>query len=236
MRILIYQKNKSKDYLIKINNLIEKIQNYKNIHVDFLSNEIKEMEYYLLVRRYSLLLIDYQSFLELDRNSLENYGFFTTILIIEDRNLSITESKELYESNVNGILNINNQLFFQEIFADKQFQLSNIIQFVNFKIDMNDKKVYIDNVLLKDIKGKMYEIFVFLIKNNGLTFTKEEIMNFIFDEPEYANENSIDTYLSVLKTIINKNSDRIKMNVVNKEGYNISISSNYKKKEIIYEI
>jgi len=238
LRLLVYQKYLNNNLFIekqnKILQLLKKIENYENIHVDIVKNDIKEVEYFLLIRKYTIFITD-KSFLKLSKKSLDIYSFFTTIIII-DENLTIEEEKELYKSGVHQIIDIKDELFYEKILSIKSFDISNILQFVNFKINMSSKKVYINNIQIREIKGKIYDIFIFLIINNTITFSKNEIINFVFEEPEYANENSVDTYLSTLKKIINEYSDRIKMNVINKEGYNISIISNYKKKDIIYEI
>lgn len=229
MRILIYHEalfneNHKNHKLLK--KIIIKLKENKRIHIEDIEN-FEEFETAFLTRSYSLI-ISSKKYLKVSlKNHITNV-FFTSIIIL-DENISPNIKEQLYNKKTNYIFELdkeNENELLTKIFSIKILDQEKYIQFFNFLIDLKEKKVYINKIPNTEIRGKMFDIFVFLIYHQGITFSKEEIINAVYEEPEEVNENSVDTYLSTLKKNINSITDKFKMNVINKEGYNISLISN----------
>lgn len=232
MRILVYHEalfnKKHKNYSL-LKGIIDKLKTNKRMHIDEIQ-DFDTFETSIITRNYSLIITS-NSFLKVNLKNYITNIFYTSVVIFEE-NLNISIKEKLYNKKVNYIFELDkyseNEII-MKFFSIKVLDQEKYFQFYNFNIDLDNKKIYIDKNLNTEIKGKMFDIFVFLILNQGITFSKEEIINAIYEEPLFVNENSIDTYLSTLKKIINSLTDKFKMNVVNKEGYNIILNTLKKK-------
>lgn len=229
MRILIYHEalyDKNHKYNDILEETLKRIKTLKRVYIEEIEN-FDEFETAILTRSYSFIITS-KIYNKLNINKYINNLFFTSVMVL-DENLKDFEKKNLYEEKkINYLIELNKyskEEVLHKIFGIKLLSQAKIFQFFEFAINVEEKKIYINKELNKDIRGKMFDIFLFLVLNNGVTYSKEEIINAVFEEPEKINESSVDTYLSTLKTHVNNLTDRFKMNVINKEGYNISLNT-----------
>lgn len=225
MRVLIHHRffnNGNYKEKHKLENIFLNLKKQVNLYIDNYS-DFDTFQAALQTRSYSIIICD-KNYLKVNTKYID---FFSTIIIIEE-NLTKLEKKDLYYKKVNNIIetdNISKEEIEDIFFNIKTIQLSTIKQLYNLKIDLNKKTVEINKEEEKNIRGKMFDIFIFLLFNLEITFSKEEIINAVFEDPITVNENSIDTYLSTLKKIVNAKTNKFKMNVINKEGYNICLNN-----------
>lgn len=78
------------------------------------------------------------------------------------------------------------------------------ISLCNLKFDEENRVFYLDEKPL-DLTAKEYNLLALFIKRPGKVFTKQEIYEFLWDEPYYNDDNTIMVHISKLRDKIEKN-------------------------------
>lgn len=73
----------------------------------------------------------------------------------------------------------------------------------NLKFDEENRVFYLDEKPL-DLTSKEYNLLALFIKRPGKVFTKQEIYEFLWDEPYYNDDNTIMVHISKLRDKIEK--------------------------------
>lgn len=84
---------------------------------------------------------------------------------------------------------------------------------------MENRRFYLNNELL-ELTAKEYNLLALFMKRPGKVFTKQEIYEFLWEEPYYNDDNTIMVHISKLREKIEDNPrDPKKINTVRGIGY-----------------
>lgn len=183
-----YLKRDYEVYITKKENEVFNILNQTNIH--------------LIICNYFTLKVDMEQFIK-NINSINDR---TLILVISDK-LSDIDKREVLRSKIDDYmekpLDLNELSFRIEHLLKVQFsQYQRLIEIDNLKINCDTKTVIYKNIKL-DFFDKEFQILYHLLSYPNKIFTKRELVDLVCDTNENINEDTIRTYVSLLRKKIN---------------------------------
>ena len=126
------------------------------------------------------------------------------IIIITSRN---TEIDELLSINY-GADDFITKPFNKEILLARINRLlnkkieNNIIKYKNIKLDISKSIIIKDNTIIDLTKNEL-KIFHYLIKNIGKIISRDELMNYLWDNYEFVDDNTLTVNINRLRSKLN---------------------------------
>jgi len=81
--------------------------------------------------------------------------------------------------------------------------------FEGIVIDINARKVTVDDNII-EFTLKEYEILTYLIKNNGIALTREQILNAVWGYEYFGIDRTVDTHIKLIRNKLGKYKEHIK--------------------------
>ena len=74
-----------------------------------------------------------------------------------------------------------------------------LLKFEGLEIDMQGRNVYVDGEKL-DLTPKEYELFFYLVKNNGIALSREKLLSDVWGFDFYGDDRTVDTHIKMLRS------------------------------------
>ena len=206
---------------IDIDESISKIisENFRYIVDD--SYDIDDSSNFLRFRNYDLIILEY------DLNYNKTKKFITKIskelkvpLIIlssvSDKNLEIDFLKA-------GADDFIKEPFDEDIIAARverklRRTINDMIKIGNLEIDIGEEKASFKDETI-EIKGKPFDILVYLAKHKNQVISKDRLLNAIWEEPEFITPNVVETSINAIRQKLDKNLGIKCIETIRRRGY-----------------
>lgn len=99
---------------------------------------------------------------------------------------------------------------------------SEILEFDNLKIDMNSFVVWLDGQLI-DLKPKEIRLLYFLMKNRNIVFTREQILESVWDNAYDADTRTVDVHIKNLRQKLKSTQSAWTISTVWGIGYKLEV-------------
>jgi DNA-binding response OmpR family regulator len=90
--------------------------------------------------------------------------------------------------------------------AESVAQIAPVLEGAGLKVDRDARRAYRDDVEL-DLTTKEFDLLALLMSKPGVTFTREQIMNAVWDEHWWGSTRTLDTHVSTLRRKIGDDTD-----------------------------
>lgn len=97
------------------------------------------------------------------------------------------------------------------------------IEIGKLTIDINRKKIEYDDKIVS-LNGKTFDILVYLALRNQRVFSKDEIINALWEEPEYVSDNTVEVAINQIRKRLKSILGFQVIHTVRRRGYKFSSS------------
>jgi len=175
-------------------------------------------------RHYELIIIvDEQMKYAMERfiNEIKQKKAETKIIILTD---SLKNQKEFFKLNVDDVLADHldqADLIAARVLSNMRQLYGNIIEIDKMIIDIAQKKIVYDDKIVS-LNGKTFDILVYLALRNQRVFSKDEIINALWEEPEYVSDNTVEVAINQIRKKIKSILGFQVIHTVRRRGYKFS--------------
>jgi two-component system OmpR family response regulator len=142
------------------------------------------------------------------------------IVITEDPN----KQEEFFNLKVDDVLfdhTDQSDLIAARILANMRNLYGTKIQIDKMTIDIVNKKIVHDNKAVS-LNGKTFDILVYLALRNQRVFSKDEIINALWEEPEYVSDNTVEVAINQIRKRLKSILGYQLIHTVRRRGYKFS--------------
>jgi two-component system OmpR family response regulator len=183
---------------------------------------IKDGEYYLDIRNYDLILMDWML---PDGNGIDlipqikQKSSKTVVVILSARDDNESEIEALRKGADDYIRKpFDFEVLIARIEARLRFGGSNIIKIVDLVINPEEEKiVYHDKEI--ELKGKPFEVLTHLARHRDQIVSKEQLLDAIWEEPELVTPNVIEVAINQIRQKMDKPLGITTIETVRRRGY-----------------
>jgi len=175
-------------------------------------------------RHYELLIIvDEKMKYAMERfvNEIKQKKAETKIIILTDEPRN---QKEFFKLNVDDVITNHldqPDLIAARVLANMRSLYGNIIEIDKLVIDIAKKKIEYDGKTVS-LNGKTFDILVYLALRNQRVFSKDEIINALWEEPEYVSDNTVEVAINQIRKKIKNILGFQVIHTVRRRGYKFS--------------
>ncbi len=175
-------------------------------------------------RHYELLIIvDEKMKYAMERfvNEIKQKKAETKIIILTDEPKN---QKEFFKLNVDDVITNHidqPDLIAARVLANMRSLYGNIIEIDKLVIDIAKKKIEYDGKAVS-LNGKTFDILVYLALRNQRVFSKDEIINALWEEPEYVSDNTVEVAINQIRKKIKNILGFQVIHTVRRRGYKFS--------------
>jgi len=175
-------------------------------------------------RHYELLIIvDEKMKYAMERfiNEIKQKKAETKIIILTDEPKN---QKEFFKLNVDDVITNHidqPDLIAARVLANMRSLYGNIIEIDKLVIDIAKKKIEYDGKTVS-LNGKTFDILVYLALRNQRVFSKDEIINALWEEPEYVSDNTVEVAINQIRKKIKNILGFQVIHTVRRRGYKFS--------------
>ncbi len=152
-------------------------------------------------RHYELVIIvDEKSRFALERfiNDIKKKKMETKIIILTD---DVKAQKEFFSLGVDDV--VTNHIFEPDLIAARVLaNMRNLhgrrIDIGKLTIDIENKRIEYDNKIVS-LNGKTFDILAYLALRKQRVFSKDEIINALWEEPEYVSDNTVEVAINQIR-------------------------------------
>jgi len=145
----------------------------------------------------------------------------TKIIILTDEPKN---QKEFFKLNVDDVITNHidqPDLIAARVLANMRSLYGNIIEIDKLVIDIANKKIEYDGKTVS-LNGKTFDILVYLALRNQRVFSKDEIINALWEEPEYVSDNTVEVAINQIRKKIKNILGFQVIHTVRRRGYKFS--------------
>jgi len=185
------------------------------------SYDIDDSSNFLRFRNYDLILLDY----DLEYNKTKKFIVkiskqlkvpLIVLSIIDDKDTEISFLKAGADDFIKEPF--DNDLIAARIEAKLRRTIDNRIKIGNLTIDISEEKTsYRDKEI--DIKGKPFDILVYLAEHKNQVISKDRLLNAIWEEPEFITPNVVETSINAIRQKLDKNLGIKCIETIRRRGY-----------------
>lgn len=183
---------------------------------------IKDAEYYLDIRNYDLILMDWML---PDGNGIDlipqikHKSSKTVIVVLSARDDNASEVEALRKGADDYIRKpFDFDVLIARIEARLRFGGSNIIEIGDLEINPEEEKIiYIDKEI--ELKGKPFEVLTHLARHRDQIVSKEQLLDAIWEEPELVTPNVIEVAINQIRQKMDKPLGIVTIETVRRRGY-----------------
>ena len=183
---------------------------------------IKDAEYYLDIRNYDLILMDWMlpdgDGIDLIPQ-IKHKSSKTVIVVLSARDDNASEVKALRRGADDYIRKpFDFDVLIARIEARLRFGGSNIIEIGDLEINPEEEKIiYIDKEI--ELKGKPFEVLTHLARHRDQIVSKEQLLDAIWEEPELVTPNVIEVAINQIRQKMDKPLGIVTIETVRRRGY-----------------
>ncbi len=185
------------------------------------SYDIDDSSNFLRFRNYDLILLDY----DLEYNKTKKFIVkiskqlkvpLIVLSIIDDKDTEISFLKAGADDFIKEPF--EHDLIAARIDAKLRRTIDNRIKIGNLTIDISEEKTsYRDKEI--DIKGKPFDILVYLAEHKNQVISKDRLLNAIWEEPEFITPNVVETSINAIRQKLDKNLGIKCIETIRRRGY-----------------
>jgi len=183
---------------------------------------LKDGEYYLDIRNYDLVLMDWML---PDGNSVDIIGNIktntpkTAVVVLSARDDNASEIEALNAGADDYIRKpFDFDVLIARIEARLRFGGSNIIEIDDLIINPEEEKItYQDKEI--ELKGKPFEVLTHLARHRDQIVSKEQLLDAIWEEPELVTPNVIEVAINQIRQKMDKPLNITTIETVRRRGY-----------------
>jgi DNA-binding response OmpR family regulator len=145
----------------------------------------------------------------------------TKILVITDAE---KHHKEFFDLKVDDIIIRHNDqadLLAARVLANMRSLYGTKIDIDKLTIDITSKKIKYDDKIVT-LNGKTFDILVYLALRNQRVFSKDEIINALWEEPEYVSDNTVEVAINQIRKRLKSILGFQVIHTVRRRGYKFS--------------
>ena len=175
-------------------------------------------------RHYELIIIvDEKMKYAMERfvNEIKQKKAETKIIILTDDDKN---QKEFFKLSVDDVLTHHTDqadLIAARVLSNMRSLYGNIIEIDKMVIDIARKKIVYDEKIVS-LNGKTFDILVYLALRNQRVFSKDEIINALWEEPEYVSDNTVEVAINQIRKKIKSILGFQVIHTVRRRGYKFS--------------
>jgi len=183
---------------------------------------LKDGEYYLDIRNYDLVLMDWML---PDGNAVDIIGNIktntpkTAVVVLSARDDNASEIEALNSGADDYIRKpFDFDVLIARIEARLRFGGSNIIEIEDLVINPEEEKItYQDKEI--ELKGKPFEVLTHLARHRDQIVSKEQLLDAIWEEPELVTPNVIEVAINQIRQKMDKPLNITTIETVRRRGY-----------------
>jgi two-component system, OmpR family, response regulator len=183
---------------------------------------LKDGEYYLDIRNYDLVLMDWML---PDGNGIDIIGNIktktpkTVVVVLSARDDNASEIEALRSGADDYIRKpFDFDVLLARIEARLRFGGSNIIEIEDLIINPEEEKIiYKDKEI--ELKGKPFEVLTHLARHRDQIVSKEQLLDAIWEEPELVTPNVIEVAINQIRQKMDKPLNITTIETVRRRGY-----------------
>jgi len=186
------------------------------------AGNIKDAEYYLGIRNYDLVLLDWML---PDGNGIDMIAKLkvkapkTAVIVLsarDDRNSEIEALKAGADDYVRKPFDF--EVLTTRIEAKLRFGGSNIIEIDDLIINPEEEKIIYEGAEI-ELKGKPFEVLTHLAMHKDQIVSKEQLLDAIWEEPELVTPNVIEVAINQIRQKMDKPLNITTIETVRRRGY-----------------
>ena len=186
------------------------------------AGKIKEGEYFLGIRNYDLVLLDWML---PDGNGIDMITKLkttapkTSVIVLsarDDRNSEIEALKAGADDYVRKPFDF--EVLTTRIEAKLRFGGSNIIEIDDLIINPEEEKIIYEGTEI-ELKGKPFEVLTHLAMHKDQIVSKEQLLDAIWEEPELVTPNVIEVAINQIRQKMDKPLNITTIETVRRRGY-----------------
>jgi two-component system OmpR family response regulator len=200
--------------------LVKSIASSLRVIVDE-SYDIDDSSNFLRFRNYDLILLDYDLEFNKTKKFIEKISKNVKVPLIV---LSIINDKDTEIAFLRaGADDFIKEPFDREIIearveAKLRRTIDNRIKIGKLTIDISEEKTsYRDKEI--EIKGKPFDILVYLAEHKNQVISKDRLLNAIWEEPEFITPNVVETSINAIRQKLDKNLGIKCIETIRRRGY-----------------
>jgi two-component system OmpR family response regulator len=183
---------------------------------------IKDAEYYLDIRNYDLILMDWML---PDGNGIDlipqvkHKSSKTVIVVLSARDDNRSEVEALRKGADDYIRKpFDFEVLIARLEARLRFGGSNVIDISGLEINPEEEKIVYDNKEI-ELKGKPFEVLTHLARHRDQIVSKEQLLDAIWEEPELVTPNVIEVAINQIRQKMDKPLGITTIETVRRRGY-----------------
>jgi two-component system OmpR family response regulator len=183
---------------------------------------IKDAEYYLDIRNYDLILMDWML---PDGNGIDlipqikHKSSKTIIVVLSARDDNASEVDALRKGADDYIRKpFDFEVLIARLEARLRFGGSNVIEIAGLLINPEEEKIIYLNKEI-ELKGKPFEVLTHLARHRDQIVSKEQLLDAIWEEPELVTPNVIEVAINQIRQKMDKPLDITTIETVRRRGY-----------------
>lgn len=183
---------------------------------------LKDGEYYLDIRNYDLVLMDWML---PDGDSVNIIGDIksktpkTVVVVLSARDDNESEIEALRSGADDYIRKpFDFDVLVARLDARLRFGGSNIIEIEDLIINPEEEKITYKDVEI-ELKGKPFEVLTHLARHRDQIVSKEQLLDAIWEEPELVTPNVIEVAINQIRQKMDKPLDITTIETVRRRGY-----------------
>ncbi len=210
MRLLIVEKDETLSELIK-----KALEKYRSD----IALSLTDAEYFLDIKNYNLVLLDANFGAEIFKfidSAKKNYPLLKIVIISDDESVE----SEIKALRLGADDYIRKPLNFDLLLAriDAALRSKEIIKIKDLEIIEEEEKI-IYNGKETHLKGKSFEVFMHLAKYPNQVISKEQLLDAIWEEPEYVTPNVIEVAINQIRQKVDKVFKIDTIKTIRRRGY-----------------
>ena len=177
-------------------------------------------------RHYELIIIvDEKMKYAMERfvNEIKRKKPETKVLIMTDEQ---NNQKEFFDLKVDDVIikhRNETDLIAARVLSNMRALYGTKIEIDKLTIDIVSKKIKYDDKIVS-LNGKTFDILVYLALRNQRVFSKDEIINALWEEPEYVSDNTVEVAINQIRKRLKSILGFQVIHTVRRRGYKFSSS------------
>ncbi|SFV62509.1 Two-component regulator [hydrothermal vent metagenome] len=186
-----------------------------------ISENIPDAQYYLDIRNYDLVLLDWPLQTENINiiSTVKKDDYKTSVIVLSER-LDKESEIEALKGGADDFIRkpIDHDILLVRIEAKLRFGVSNIIEIDELIINPEEEKIIYQGEEI-ELKGKPFEVLTHLAMHKDQIVSKEQLLDAIWEEPELVTPNVIEVAINQIRQKMDKPLGITTIETVRRRGY-----------------
>lgn len=191
------------------------------LHEDFDFNDLKQDMYDAVIYQISYPL--FENIYELSERIRSNFqGVFILVdyySYIKHKLIAARLNVECYYPLIDGVVGLIRQTRF--CLVSKYNIVDDFLDYKDLKLSLSERVCFRGDLRI-DLRNREFELLKFLMENPNKVFTRQYLLESIWDINAIIPTNTVDTHISILRKKIDSGFDEKRLQTVHHVGYKLS--------------